>query len=148
MFSICLKLMRKSRNKTGNESQLSTSSYRESNSQRNNLGYRPLVYSWGSELHSIICNRKQKGYKLPVPSLLHQRSPLTKEMRITTQRLEIVSLRDAWHDLTLSIKAFCLLVKSLGKNTCNIPSFSSKEVTHVWDPATFPKRERLKLLLL
>lgn len=69
-------------------------------------------------------------------------------MGMVRQRLEIVSPRYTWHDQTLSIKAFYLLVKSLGKNSCNIPFFSSKEVTHVWDPATFPKRERLKLLLV
>lgn len=58
------------------------------------------------------------------------------------------SPRDAWYKQTLSIKVFYLLVKSLGKNSCNVPSFSSKEVTHVWDPSTFPKREQPKLLLV
>lgn len=68
-------------------------------------------------------------------------------MGMVRQRLEIVSLGDAWHGQTLFIRVSHLLVKHLGKNICNIPSFSSKEVTHVWDPAAFPKRERVKLLL-
>lgn len=64
------------------------------------------------------------------------------------QRLEMESLRGAWHDQTLSIRACYLLVKSLGKNICKIPFFYSGDMTHVWDHTTVPKRDRLKVLLL
>lgn len=122
-FRICL--MRKSRTETGNESQLITSSYKESNSCLNDLGYQPRAEGLNCTVGSASGNTKIQ-VKFALASLLHQSSQLPKWMGMVTQRLEIESLGDAWHGQTFFIRVFQLLGKPLGKNIYNIPSFSSK----------------------
>lgn len=97
--------MRKSRTKTGNESRLITSSYRESNSQQTHLGYQPMVYSWETELHSVICNWEHTSINClstPTPpvgvqGMVRQGLEIASEMHGMTRHFTLKPSTSWWH---------------------------------------------------